>query len=98
MPIYIYETMRQPPEENERFERIQRVSDEPLTEHPDTGEPVRRVIAAPAALTNSPSRRESTLLSDRNVADKGFTRYEKVGDGKYERTAGTGGPKTLQTK
>jgi hypothetical protein len=98
MPIYVYETMREPPEENERFERIQKMADEPLTEHPYTGEPIRRIITAPASLTSSPSRKEANLLSDKNVGEKGFTKYEKVGDGKYERTAGTDGPKTLQTK
>ncbi len=45
MPIYVYETI---PSESEGkpiyFEVLQNFSDEPLTKHPDTGEPVRRVL------------------------------------------------------
>lgn len=48
MPIYEYETI--PSEETQqpsrRFEIRQAMADAPLTRHPESGEPVRRVYAA----------------------------------------------------
>lgn len=45
MATYVYETVpRQPGEAPQRFEVVQSMKDAPLTRHPDTGEPVRRVI------------------------------------------------------
>ena len=46
MATYVYEIVpRQPGETPRRFEVIQSMKDAPLTRHPDTGEPVRRVIS-----------------------------------------------------
>lgn len=46
MPTYLYETVPALPDETvEQFEVRQHFSDEPLTVHPDTGVPVRRVIS-----------------------------------------------------
>ena len=46
MTTYVYETVPQKPGiEPRRFEVRQSMNDAPLTRHPDTGEPVRRVIA-----------------------------------------------------
>jgi predicted nucleic acid-binding Zn ribbon protein len=46
MPTYQYETIPALPDETvERFEVRQSFSDDPLTVHPDTGVPVRRVIS-----------------------------------------------------
>ena len=42
MPTYIYETVEEP---NTQFEVRQSMKDEPLTRHPETGVPVRRVIS-----------------------------------------------------
>jgi predicted nucleic acid-binding Zn ribbon protein len=45
MPTYVYETIPgSPDEEPRRFEVFQRMSDEPLTHEPESGEPVRRII------------------------------------------------------
>ena len=45
MATYIYETIPQEPgEEPVRFEIQQSMRDDALTEHPETGVPVRRVI------------------------------------------------------
>jgi predicted nucleic acid-binding Zn ribbon protein len=45
MATYVYETVPlQPSESPRRFEVVQSMKDAPLTRHPDTGEPVRRVI------------------------------------------------------
>ncbi|TWT71779.1 Zinc ribbon domain protein [Crateriforma conspicua] len=46
MPIYVYETLSGNEQEKPlRFEIMQSMADEPLTRHPETGQPVRRVIS-----------------------------------------------------
>jgi hypothetical protein len=46
MATYVYETIpRQAGESPRRFEVVQSMKEAPLTQHPDTGEPVRRVIS-----------------------------------------------------
>ena len=46
MATYVYETIpRQPGEAAERFELVQIMKDAPLTRHPLTQQPVRRVIS-----------------------------------------------------
>ncbi len=67
MATYVYETIpRQPGEAPRRFEFVQSMKDTPLERHPDTGEPVRRVITggygvlakagpkSPAAVSTAP--------------------------------------------
>ena len=44
MPTYVYEVVLPEGQGGEQFELIQPISEPPLTEHPQTGEPVRRVI------------------------------------------------------
>lgn len=47
MPTYVYETIPQKAgDQPVRFEWQQSMKDAPLTKHPDTGTPVRRVIAS----------------------------------------------------
>lgn len=41
MPIYVYETTGS---KKQRFEVQQSMKDAPLTVHPETGEPVKRII------------------------------------------------------
>jgi predicted nucleic acid-binding Zn ribbon protein len=46
MPTYLYETVpASTADTTERFEMKQSFSDAPLTVHPETGAPVRRVIS-----------------------------------------------------
>ena len=46
MATYVYEPIpRRPGEEPRRFEVVQSMKDAPLARHPDTGEPVKRVIS-----------------------------------------------------
>ena len=42
MPIYVYETVTEP---RRQFEVKQSMKDPALVTHPDTGEPVRRIIS-----------------------------------------------------
>jgi len=95
MPIYVYEIVDESGAGGQRFEVMQRIADEKLTQHPETGEPVRRVITAPNIIGKHSSASEKAVLSDKSLAKHGFTKYERTGDGTYDRTAGTQGPKTL---
>ncbi len=46
MPTYVYETIPvNHKQEPERFEIFQKMSEEPLTQHPETNQPVRKVIS-----------------------------------------------------
>ena len=46
MATYVYETIpREPGAAPRRFELVQSMKDAPLSRHPETGEPVRRVIS-----------------------------------------------------
>lgn len=55
MPTYIYETLRPDGDgQGERFEVRQSIGDPPLTRHPETGLPVRRVISGGLGLLTRP--------------------------------------------
>lgn len=96
MPIYMYEVVTDDPEAYETFEVLQDIGEQALERHPDNGLPVRRIITAPAVVGTTSSQRDRNVLSASNIAAKGFSRYERVGDGTYARTAGTQGPKTFR--
>ena len=91
MPTYVYEVLDENGEPGERFEVVERMSDEPLTKHPETGQPVRRVflpfgIAGPA----SAIRTDRTMADDGKLEKLGFTKYVKSGDGTYDKVVGKG--------
>lgn len=93
MPVYVYEIL----ETGERFECVQSMRDEALTRHPETGDPVRRVILSPNLGLRHGAGREKKLMSNDNVEKAGFTKYEKDKlTGKYNRVAGKKGPSTLE--
>jgi predicted nucleic acid-binding Zn ribbon protein len=89
MPVYVYQIIRDDGQPGEQFELRQGIHDAALTHHPDSGEPVKRVIQ-PAYVAGSHSQMAiaKTLKSDEKLEAKGFTKYEKQSDGTYERTAG----------
>ena len=88
MPIYVYRVVSSDPNAPERtFEVRQSMKDAPLTVHPETGEPVERVICAPQV---------KTPTGNSDIAAAGFTKYKKTSDGSYERLAGNGGPSHLR--
>ncbi|MCH5376396.1 MAG: FmdB family transcriptional regulator [Planctomycetes bacterium] len=91
MPTYVYEVLSESGEPGERFEIVQKMTDAPLTEHPETGQPVRRVFTAPwIAGRFAPMRTERNLNDDKKLERLGFTKYVKSDDGKYEKTVGKG--------
>jgi predicted nucleic acid-binding Zn ribbon protein len=91
MPTYAYAVIKPDGSDGEPFEVFQRITEEPLTKHPETGEPVRRLVVAPQVQTQTDKGR----FSKKNLDRLGFTRYERKGSGYYERTAGNQGPDSI---
>jgi hypothetical protein len=91
MPQYVYEVVTEDGQPGERFEVFQKMTDPPLTQHPETGQPVRRVILPPhIAGRFAPMKGERAVADDKKLERLGFTKYVKSGDGTYEKTAGKG--------
>ena len=64
MPTYIYETIPQNDvEQPKRFEVRQSMMEKAFTHHPDTGVPVRRVIAGGTGVMGGKSASSSTSSS-----------------------------------
>jgi len=67
------------------FDVLQKLDDPALTQCPECGAPVERLISAPAfAMGNTHTLKES------HAAKHGFTQYRRAGGGVYEKTAGKG--------
>jgi len=66
MPTYVYESIPSDGRDPERFELTQRMSDAPLTAHPETGEPVRRIVTGGLGLMGKPIRRSTQV--DKSLA------------------------------
>jgi predicted nucleic acid-binding Zn ribbon protein len=91
MPTYVYEVIKLDGTGGERFEVFQKITDEPLTSHPQTGEPVRRAfVPFGIAGKTSPLKTDRALADDRKLGQLGFTKYVKSDEGRYEKTVGPG--------
>jgi predicted nucleic acid-binding Zn ribbon protein len=91
MPIYVYEVITKDNSEGETFEIFQSMADAPLTKHPESGVPIRRVFQAPAIGGKwSDSAMGKSVADDKKLDKLGFTKYVKAGDGFYEKRAGKG--------
>lgn len=96
MPIYCYQVIHEDGTEGETFEHMQPISAAPLTHHPETGEPVRRMVSrVNISGPYSDAATNSMLKDNKKLESLGFTKYERRGKGVMERTAGTQGPKML---
>jgi len=90
MPLYLYEVINDDGTGGERFEVIQRMADAPLTAHPESGIPVRRVFGVPNAPRAWTDSQGKAATSDKNLERLGFTQYVKGDSGKYEKKFGKG--------
>ena len=60
MTTYVYETIPQKPGEKPRlFEIKQSMKDAPLVQHPETGEPIRRVVLGGYGVLKSGGRKSA---------------------------------------
>lgn len=92
MPTYVYGVVLSPDDDEaigEVFEVEQGIRDVPLTVHPETGRPVRRLLCAPFIAGTWSPLKSRRALSDRNLARRGLTKYVKTSEG-YEKTVGKG--------
>lgn len=90
MPIYVYQVILPDGEEGQVFEIQQKMSDPPLTEHPISKMPCKRIITPPNVGTKYTEKGMNNLLSRETLEKNGMTRYEKDSDGNYYKTAGAG--------
>lgn len=91
MPTYVYQVIREDGEPGDVFEVVQGIREPALTEHPETGDPVERVIQpvfVGGIWTESSMQRR--VKDDKKLDKLGFTKYVKSGDGVYEKRAGKG--------
>ncbi|MBM4112069.1 MAG: FmdB family transcriptional regulator [Phycisphaerae bacterium] len=86
MPTYRYAIVNKDGSDGETFEIFQRISDSPLSTHPESGLPVRRVPVAPLFQATT----EKSKLSNKNLDRLGFTKYERSDKGIFEKKAGQG--------
>lgn len=88
MPIYEY-TAASPeqgcPHCQASFEVFARISDADLTQCPQCGAPLKRLISVASVVSGSAHVHNEAYFSKR-----GFTQYKKAGGGVYEKTAGDG--------
>jgi hypothetical protein len=90
MPLYVYQVIEADGSEGEVFELLQEMSEPPLTQHPDNGKSVQRLLGMPSTMR----RFAPGNISDQRLDRLGFTKYERSGKGTYEKTAGSG-PQTI---
>lgn len=96
MPTYVYEVIdAQGSGTGRTFEIVQSMRDDALTTHPETGEPVRRVIQPPNIAGKWSDMKGKSALSNKNLERLGFTKYERKGSGYMERVAGHEGPRSV---
>ncbi|MDM8005725.1 MAG: zinc ribbon domain-containing protein [Phycisphaerae bacterium] len=67
----------------ERFEIRQAMTEEPLKACPECGNVVRRLISVCAV---SATQSVKSMLSDRNLKSKGFTKLVNEGGGRFRKT------------
>lgn len=85
MPIYEYVHCGSHPDScHEVFEHFQSIGSPPLTACPICGTAVKRVVSLPARHVKG----RGHILSDKNISEKGFSKYVNMGNGRYEKAAG----------
>jgi predicted nucleic acid-binding Zn ribbon protein len=90
MPTYTYEEILPDGSAGTQFEVHQAMSDAPLTQHPHTGKPIRKVLGTPAINSRYSEKASQQALDNKNLTQKGFTKYEKDKlTGRYHKTAGS---------
>jgi len=89
MPIYVYKTISKEGDQATFFEIQQSMKEAPLTHHPETGEPVRRVYQPPNLSVRYTPGDFKKKTEKGKLEKHGFTRYEKDKlTGRYHKTAG----------
>ena len=82
MPVYVYKALAGKSDCicSDMFEKVQSMSEPPLTNCPQCGAPVQRIIQ-PVGLVKG----KKGMLSDKNIKKHGFTKLVNEGDGKFRK-------------
>ena len=86
MPTYEYQavdTVSACAKCRERFEVRQSMRDDALTACPSCGRPVQRMVSLCGVSTTQTT---NSMLSDKNLKAKGFTKLVNEGGGKFRKT------------
>lgn len=92
MPVYTYQIVREDGTPGEMFDVVRKMSDPPLTHHPETGEPVKRIFKPTHIAGITSELHKKTHLNEKKLEQNGFTMYKRNGKGHYERRVGSEGP------
>ena len=88
MPIFKYLILNHS-KTSEYIEVEQSIGDQPLSQHPITGEPIERIPQSPSLTINHSEKREKRTLSPDNLQKHGFSILEKEkSSSKYIHTVG----------
>lgn len=90
MPLYEYVIFNDDGSQGETFEVLQRISEPPLKKHPQSGQKVQRIMAAPNVKKKYSGGPITGDTSDKNLDRLGFTKYKKSKVGTYEKILGDG--------
>ena len=96
MPMYTYQIVNDDGSEGDIIEIMHGMSEPSLTEHPQTGQKIKREFTSPHIASWGNSRKAKELTSDENLERHGFTKYVRNGKGHYEKHTGKG-PESLHT-
>jgi len=93
MPIYEYAAVAKGCAYCEaHFDLLQKLRDDPLTQCPQCGAAVMRVISAPSVAVGG-----AHLLKESHAEKRGFTQYRRSSKGVYEKAFGKG-PRFISDK
>ena len=95
MPVYTYQIINKDGSDGDQFDLVRSMKEPPLTHHPDTGEPVKRIFQPIHIAGMFNQSHTKNRLSDKNLVKNGFTKYVRNGKGEYERTVGKEGPERI---
>lgn len=91
MPLYTYERTDGPCDECPgRFEKLQKLDEEPYWLCPRCYHPVKRVPTSFAIGRGTGSPGNESQVTPEKAAEGGFSQYRKLETGVYEKTAGPG--------
>lgn len=86
MPIYEYAAAAKGcPYCEAHFDVLQKMSDAEVTQCPQCGSAVIRVISVSSVASGG-----AHVLKEAHFSKRGFTQYRRAGNGVYEKTAGKG--------
>jgi putative FmdB family regulatory protein len=86
MPIYEYAPVEKGCAHCEaHFDVLQKLSEDALTQCPQCGAPVQRIISVASVAVG-----HAHTLKEGHIEKHGFTQYRRAGKGVYEKTAGKG--------